>query len=221
MENLVEIKDVTIYRKKNRVLTGLKLDVKHGEFVYLTGKVGSGKSSILKVLYVDEMFTGGSVHVAGYDLAKITDKEIPYLRRKLGIVFQDYKLLTDRNVYDNLRFVLEASGVKSKTEIKKSIYDTLEIVGLEGKEERMPFELSGGEQQSVGIARALINDPLLILADEPTGNLDDKSSDNIMYLLHNIVSSGTSVIMATHDTSILNRFPAKIFNVEENQFVNN
>jgi len=219
MEKLVDINGITVYRKKNKVLTGLSLSVNQGEFIYLTGKVGSGKSSLLKVIYADETFTEGSVHVAGYDLSKIKNNEIPFLRRKLGIVFQDYKLLTDRNVYENLKFVLEASGERSKNEIKKRIQDTLKTVNLEGKEHRMPFELSGGEQQSVGIARALINNPLLILADEPTGNLDDKSSENIMKLLHGVSSAGTSVLMATHDTSILKKFPSKIFNVEDNQFI--
>jgi cell division transport system ATP-binding protein len=214
-DKIVDIKNLTIYRKQNKILSDFSISVEKGEFVFLTGRVGSGKSSLLKVMYGDEDFSIGEVVVAGFDLKKIKSEEIPLLRRKIGIVFQDYKLLTDRTVYDNLKFVLEASGQRSKTEISKRILDTMNIVGLKGKEHRMPFELSGGEQQSVGIARALINNPLLILADEPTGNLDEKSSENIMNLLLLAVQKGTSVIMATHDTGIINKFPAKIYNVED------
>ncbi len=220
-KTLIKITDLTVYRKENKVLSGVNFSLEQGEFVYLTGRVGSGKSSLLKVMYADETFKTGSVEVADYDLKKIKQDQIPYLRRKLGIVFQDYKLLTDRNVYDNLRFVLEASGERSKSGIKNKIYNILETVGLQGKETRMPFELSGGEQQSVGIARALINKPHLILADEPTGNLDDKSSENIMNLLHKVSEKGTSVLMATHDTGLIKKFPAKVFDVELNQFISN
>ena len=221
VEKIVDIKSISVYRKKNKVLSDFSLSVEEGEFIYLTGKVGSGKSSLLKVLYVDEDFKNGSVKVAGFDLMSIKQDQIPSLRRKLGIVFQDYKLLTDRNVYENLKFVLEASGEKSKAKIKNKIKKTLQTIGLQGKENRMPFELSGGEQQSVGIARALINDPVLILADEPTGNLDEKSSENIMNLLIKASKSGTSVLMATHDVTLINKFPAKVFNVEINKFESN
>jgi cell division transport system ATP-binding protein len=214
-DKIVDIKNLTLYRKQNKILSDFSLSVEQGEFVFLTGRVGSGKSSLLKVMYADEEFTSGEALVAGFNMKTIKSDEIPLLRRKIGIVFQDYKLLTDRNVYDNLKFVLEAAGQKSKSEISKRILDTLERVGIKGKEHRMPFELSGGEQQSVGIARALINNPVLILADEPTGNLDGKSSENIMNLLIKAVESGTSVVMATHDTNIINKFPAKIYNVEE------
>jgi len=214
-DKIVDIKNLTLYRKQNKILSDFSLSVEQGEFVFLTGRVGSGKSSLLKVMYADEEFTSGEALVAGFNMKTIKPNEIPLLRRKIGIVFQDYKLLTDRNVFDNLKFVLEAAGQKSKSEISKRIFDTLETVGLKGKDQRMPFELSGGEQQSVGIARALINNPVLILADEPTGNLDGKSSENIMNLLIKAVQSGTSVVMATHDTNIINKFPAKIYNVEE------
>ncbi len=218
MNNVLELKSLSVYRKQNKVLSGINLKVSDGEFIYLIGKVGSGKSSLLKILYADEEIKNGEANVVGYDLKKISQKQIPLLRRKLGIVFQDYKLLTDRNVYDNLRFVLEASEEKSKSIIKEKVYDVLKTVGLTGKEKRMPFELSGGEQQSVAIARALINKPLLILADEPTGNLDETSSDNIMKLLTSVTDKGTTVLMATHDMPLIKKFPAKVFNVENNSF---
>ncbi len=218
MKKIAELKNISVYRKFNKVLSDISFSVNEGEFVYLTGRVGSGKSSLLKLIYADEEIRTGEGAVIGYDLKKIKQKEIPFLRRKIGIVFQDYKLLTDRNVFDNLKFVLEASGEKSKSVIKDKIKSILLTVGLEGKENRMPFELSGGEQQSVGIARALINTPILILADEPTGNLDEKSSDNIMHLLIDASKNTTAVIMATHDMNLIKKFPAKVFNLEENKF---
>ena len=221
MSAIFELKNLSVYRRDNKVLSGINFSAEAGEFIYLTGKVGSGKSSLLKILYADEEIRVGEAKVAGYDLNKIKQKQIHLLRRKLGIVFQDYKLLTDRTVYDNLKFVLEASGERSKLLIKEKILQILKIVGLKGKEQRMPFELSGGEQQSVGIARALINKPLLILADEPTGNLDEKSSDNIMNLLTTASENGAAVLMATHDMSLISKYPAKIFNVEKNNFVQN
>jgi len=218
MSILIDLKNISVYRKTNKVISDLSFSLKKGEFVYLIGRVGSGKSSLLKILYADEEIKTGEAKVAGYNLNNIKQKQIPLLRRKLGIVFQDYKLLTDRNVYDNLKFVLEASGEKSKSVIKQKVYDILKIVGLIGKEKRMPFELSGGEQQSVAIARALINKPLLILADEPTGNLDEVSSDNIMNLLIEASKKGTSILMATHDMTLIKKYPAKVFNVEKNKF---
>ncbi len=219
MKKIIEIKDLSVYRKNIKVLSDVNFAVEKGEFIYLTGKVGSGKSSLLKIIYADEEIRTGQVSVVGFNLVKIKQKEIHLLRRKLGIVFQDYKLLTDRTVYDNLKFVLEASGERSKSLIKEKILKILNIVGLKGKEDRMPFELSGGEQQSVGIARAMINDPELILADEPTGNLDEKSSDNIMDLLIQASKKGTTILMATHDFNLIKKFPAKVFNVEENNFI--
>ena len=218
MDKIIELNNVSIYRKSNKVISNLSFSINKGEFIYLTGKVGSGKSSLLKTLYADEDVKNGEVNVVGYNLKNIKQKEIPLLRRKLGIVFQDYKLLTDRNIYDNLKFVLEASGEGSKNIIKEKVFNILNIVGLKDKEKRMPFELSGGEQQSVAIARALINKPLLILADEPTGNLDESSSENIMKLLIAASQKGTSVLMATHDLSLIKKFPAKVFNVENNSF---
>ncbi len=220
MKKIVELKNISVYRKYNKVLSDISFSVNEGEFVYLTGRVGSGKSSLLKIIYADEEIRTGEGIVGEYDLKKIKQKEIPFLRRKIGIVFQDYKLLTDRTVFDNLKFVLEASGERSKTIIKDKIKSMLLTVGLEGKEHRMPFELSGGEQQSVGIARALINNPLLILADEPTGNLDEKSSDNIMRLLIDASKNNTAVIMATHDMNLIKKYPSKIFNLEKNKFEN-
>jgi len=220
MKKIVDLKNISVYRKYNKVLSDISFSVNEGEFVYLTGRVGSGKSSLLKIIYADEEIRKGEGSTAGYDLKNIKQKEIPFLRRKIGIVFQDYKLLTDRTVFDNLKFVLEASGEKSKSVIKDKIKNMLLTVDLEGKENRMPFELSGGEQQSVGIARALINEPFLILADEPTGNLDEKSSDNIMRHLIDASKNGTAVIMATHDMNLIKKFPAKIFNLEKNIFEN-
>ena len=220
MKKVVDLKNISVYRKYNKVLSDISFTVNEGEFVYLTGRVGSGKSSLLKIIYADEEIRKGEGSTAGYDLKNIKQKEIPFLRRKIGIVFQDYKLLTDRTVFDNLKFVLEASGEKSKSVIKDKIKNMLLTVDLEGKENRMPFELSGGEQQSVGIARALINEPFLILADEPTGNLDEKSSDNIMRHLIDASKNGTAVIMATHDMNLIKKFPSKIFNLEKNTFEN-
>jgi cell division transport system ATP-binding protein len=214
-DKIVDIKNLTIYRKHNKIISDFSISVEKSEFVFLTGRVGSGKTSLLKVMYADEEFKQGEVQIAGFDLKKIKQDEIPLLRRKIGIVFQDYKLLTDRTIFDNLKFVMEASGQRSKPEITRRIFETLDTVGLKGKEHRMPFELSGGEQQSVGIARALINNPLLILADEPTGNLDEKSSENIMNLLHYACRNGTAVIMASHDKGIISKYPAKIYNIEE------
>jgi len=218
MNAILKLKGLSVYRKQNKVLSGINLSAVQGEFIYLIGKVGSGKSSLLKILYADEDIKAGEANVVGFNLNKVTKKEIPLLRRKLGIVFQDYKLLTDRNVYDNLKFVLEASGEKSRSVIKEKVAEVLKIVGLYEKEKRMPFELSGGEQQSVAIARALINKPLLILADEPTGNLDEISSDNIMQLLTSVTKKGTTVLMATHDMALIKKYPAKVFNVENNCF---
>ncbi len=218
MNKIVDVKNISVYRKFNKVLSDVSLSVGEGDFIYLTGRVGSGKSSLLKILYADEEIKKGEGTVVGYDLKTIKDKEIPFLRRKIGIVFQDYKLLTDRTVFENLKFVLEAAGIRSKTLIRDRIKAILHTVGLDGKENRMPFELSGGEQQSVGIARALINNPDLILADEPTGNLDETSSDNIMKLLINASKNNTAVIMATHDMNLIKKYPAKIFNLELNGF---
>ena len=210
MENVVALKNISVYRKYNKVLSDITFSINEGEFIYLTGRVGSGKSSLLKIIYADEEIRSGEGMTAGYDLKKIKQKEIPLLRRKIGIVFQDYKLLTDRNVFDNLKFVLEASGEKSKSVIKDKIKSILLTVGLEGKENRIPFELSGGEQQSVGIARALINNPLLILADEPTGNLDSKTGEEVLKIFDELNKGGKTLLVVTHDSHIAKRSPRLI-----------
>ncbi len=208
--NVVEIENLTILRKNIQILSEIDITVKSGEFVYITGKVGCGKSSLLKIMYADIPINKGKVTVAGHNLNTISTRDIPYLRRKLGIVFQDYQLLTDRNVFENLKFVLEASGYNNNKLISSRIYDVLEQVELHNKEQSMPFELSGGEQQRVVIARALLNRPELILADEPTGNLDPESSYKIQNILFDAAKKGTAVIMATHDYTLIDKFPGKV-----------
>jgi cell division transport system ATP-binding protein len=193
----------------------VNLQVQKGEFVYLIGKTGTGKSSLLKTLYGDIYLKEGDGNVAGFDLKKLTWKTVPKLRRNLGIVFQDFRLLTDRNVYDNLEFVLKATGWKDKNLMKEKIDNVLTKVGLKSKGFKMPYEMSGGEQQRVDIARALLNNPKLILADEPTGNLDPETTDEIMQLLFNISRDyQTAFIMATHDYTIIRKFPARVVRVE-------
>lgn len=214
-ENILYIKDLSIYRKERKILTNFNLELSQGEFIYLKGRVGSGKSSILKTIYAELPVIEGEVEVAGFNLNKIKHREIPYLRRKLGIIFQDYILLNDRNVYENLKFVLEAAGVKNQDEIKTRIIKVLEKVGISEKSESMPFELSGGELQQAVTARALINNPEIIIADEPTSNLDSISSETVMKILTNAVRAGSSVIMASHDDEIIRKFPAKIVNIED------
>ena len=213
-KNIVEIRNLSVYRKGIKVLSDINFNVSEGEFVYIKGKIGSGKSSLFKILYADIAVTEGIVKVAGYDLNNINENEIPYLRRKLGIVFQDYRLLTDRNIFENLKFVLEASDVTGRKLINSKIDKVLEQVGLSDKKQSMPFELSGGEQQCCVTARALLNSPELILADEPTGNLDPESSDRVMKILFDATKSGTAVIMATHDYSLIEKYPAKIFELK-------
>jgi cell division transport system ATP-binding protein len=199
MEPIVSIKDCNIYIDKHLVLKDVNFDINKGEFIYLIGKTGTGKSSLLKTLYGELEMTDGMGNVGEFNLRKLKRKQIPYLRRKLGIVFQDFQLLTDRSVSENLIFVMKATGWKDKNEMKIRIQEVLEKVDLGTKGFKMPHELSGGEQQRLAIARALINDPVLILADEPTGNLDPETSDNILKLLYDISQSGRSVLMATHD----------------------
>lgn len=212
METVIDLTDVQIFQKNNLILSDVDVKLKQGEFVYLIGQTGSGKSSLLKTLYGELKLDNGHGHgsIAGFDLVKLKPKDIPFLRRKLGIVFQDFQLLTDRTVYQNLLFVLKATGWKNDSEIKARIYQVLELVGLQTKDFKMPHELSGGEQQRVVIARALLNEPEIILADEPTGNLDPKVSDDIMTLLHNISKQGTAILMATHDYRIIQKYPGKI-----------
>lgn len=213
-EPIVLIEQANIFQSKNLVLNNVNLRIDKGEFIYLIGKTGSGKSSLLKTIYGDVELLEGKAHVAGFELNHIREKQIPFLRRKLGIVFQDFQLLTDRSVNANLYFVLQATGWKDKAKIKDKIAEVLDKVGLSTKGFKMPHELSGGEQQRVVIARALLNDPELILADEPTGNLDPETSEEIIRLLQNISSSGRAVLMATHNYALMDKFPARTIKCE-------
>lgn len=212
--SIIKLNGVNIFQQKHLVLSGVNLHIDKGDFVWLIGQTGSGKSSLLKVIYGDLNVTVGSGHACGYDLTKVTDKDIPFLRRKLGIVFQDFQLLTDRSVEHNLQFVLNATGWTDKKLIADKTLDVLEKVGLRSKLKKMPHELSGGEQQRVVIARALLNDPEIILADEPTGNLDPDTSEEIVLLLKQISQSGTAVVVATHDYHIIRTFPSRIIKCE-------
>lgn len=215
MENeLLKLKNIEICRNENLILQDASLTLHDGEFVYLIGKVGSGKSSLLKTLYCEIPIQKGEAILLDYNLKKIKRKDIPYLRRKLGIVFQDFQLLTDRTVIKNLEFVLRATGWKKKSEIKERIENVLLQVGMQNKGYKMPHELSGGEQQRIVIARALLNEPKLILADEPTGNLDPETSGQIVQLLHDICRKGTAVIMTTHNYMLVHNYPARIVKCE-------
>lgn len=207
---VIRLKSVDIYQQKHLVLSQVNLDISQGEFLYLIGQSGSGKSSLLKIIYGDLYIANGEGIVAGFDLRKISSNDVPYLRRKLGIVFQDFHLLNDRTVEKNLEFALRATGWKDRNLIQAKILDVLEKVGLRSKLKKMPHELSGGEQQRVVIARALLNDPEIILADEPTGNLDPSTSEEIILLLRDIAASGTAILMATHDYQIIKNMPARI-----------
>ena len=211
---LLKLENVEICREENRVLHDACLTLRNGEFVYVIGKVGSGKSSLLKSLYCEIPILRGEARIMDYNLTKMKRKDIPYLRRKLGIVFQDFQLLTDRSVSKNLEFVLKATGWKKKSEIKERIDNVLRQVGMQDKGYKMPHELSGGEQQRIGSARALLNNPKLILADEPTGNLDPETSGQIVQLLHDICQQGTAVIMTTHNYTIVHNYPARIVKCE-------
>lgn len=222
IENIVvNLKNVDIYQQKHLVLSNVNLKVDAGEFIYLIGQTGSGKSSLLKVIYGDLYVNTGEGVIAGFDLKKTHERDIPYLRRKLGIVFQDFHLLTDRTVQKNLEFVLRATGWKDKNLIKDRMLDVLEKVGLRSKLKKMTHELSGGEQQRVVIARALLNNPELILADEPTGNLDPDTSEEIVLLLREISRSGTAVVMATHDYQIIRNLPARIIKTQSGSLLDN
>jgi cell division transport system ATP-binding protein len=210
-ETVVSINQAKIYQGNNLILDDVNFTVQKGEFVYLVGKTGTGKSSLLKTLYGELALQHGTGSVVGFDLKDMDWKKVPFLRRNLGVVFQDFQLLTDRNVHENLRFVLQATGWQDERLIEEKINDVLDKVGLKSKGFKMPFEMSGGEQQRVDIARALLNSPKLILADEPTGNLDPETSDEIMQLLIHIAKDyGTAVIMATHDFIVINRYPSRI-----------
>lgn len=211
----ISLRNVNIYQSKTLILKDVNLEVEKGDFVYLIGKTGTGKSSLLKTLYGDLYVTEGMGEVAGFDLTKLRWQNVPDLRRNLGIVFQDFRLLSDRNVHDNLEFVLKATGWKDKTLIKEKIESVLSKVGLKNKGFKMPHEMSGGEQQRVDIARALLNNPKLIVADEPTGNLDPDTADEIMHLLFSICRDyQTSVVMATHDYSLIQKYPARVVKIE-------
>ena len=214
LDNIISLEHVSIFQKHNLVLRDVSLNIDKGEFVYLVGKTGSGKSSLLKTLYADLELKEGTAMVAGYNLKTIKTKEVPFLRRKLGIVFQDFQLLTDRTVNDNLLFVLKATGWKNKNEMQKRIQDVLDKVHLSTKGTKMPHELSGGEQQRISIARALLNDPELILADEPTGNLDPETSEGIIEVLSEISKSGRAVLIATHDILMFEKFPSRTIKCE-------
>ncbi len=219
---IVELRNANIYQGDSVVLSDVNITVNRGEFVYLVGKTGTGKSSLLKTMYGDLDLTEGDGTVVGYDLRKLDWKNIPYLRRNLGIVFQDFQLLTDRNVNNNLKFVLKATGWKDEKLMDEKIADVLDKVGLKTKGFKMPFELSGGEQQRMDIARAILNSPKLILADEPTGNLDPETSDEIMNLLFSISRDyGTAVIMATHDYLVIRKFPARTIKTERGKVYDN
>ncbi len=214
-ETVVSINQAKIYQGNNLILDDVNFAVQKGEFVYLVGKTGTGKSSLLKTLYGEFALQHGTGSVVGFDLKDMDWKKVPFLRRNLGVVFQDFQLLTDRNVHENLRFVLQATGWQDERLIEEKINDVLDKVGLKSKGFKMPFEMSGGEQQRVDIARALLNSPKLILADEPTGNLDPETSDEIMQLLIQIAKDyGTAVIMATHDFIVINRYPSRILKTE-------
>lgn len=223
-KSVIELKNVAIYhaedpfaemsaaelrRKGHLVLSNVNLEIKEGEFVYLIGRVGSGKSSLLKTLYAELQLVEGEGEVVGFDLTRLRRKDVPMLRRAMGIVFQDYQLLTDRNVFDNLYYVMKATGWKNDGDIRERIDEVLKMTGLESKDFKMPFELSGGEQQRLVIARALLNKPSLILADEPTGNLDPVTADGIIKLFQSIAKSGCAVVMSTHNTAIIEDFPAR------------
>jgi cell division transport system ATP-binding protein len=214
-ETVVSINNASIYQGDNLILEEVTFEVKKGEFVYLIGKTGTGKSSLLKTLYGELPLKKGTGNVVGFDLKDMNWKKVPFLRRNLGVVFQDFQLLNDRNVHENLKFVLRATGWEDKKAMDDKINDVLDKVGLKSKGFKYPFELSGGEQQRVDIARALLNSPKLILADEPTGNLDPETSDEIMQLLFHIAKDfGTSVIMATHDFIVINKYPSRMLTTE-------
>ncbi|UUC45470.1 cell division ATP-binding protein FtsE [Flavobacterium cerinum] len=214
-QTILSLTDVTIYQENNAVLSHINLEVKNGEFIYIIGKTGSGKSSFMKTLYADLPLTEGEGTIVDYDLKALKEKDIPYLRRKLGIVFQDFKLLPDRNVHDNLEFVLKATGWAEKEEMQVQIEEVLDKVGMRNFVHKMPHQLSGGEQQRIAIARALLNDPELILADEPTGNLDPQTSMEVMEVLKKINQNGKTILMATHDYALLMKYPSKTLKCED------
>lgn len=212
---VLSLQNVTIYQENRVILSQVNLEVNHGEFIYIIGKTGSGKSSFMKTLYGDLPLTEGEGHIVEFDLATLKEKDIPYLRRKIGIVFQDFQLLPDRNISNNMLFVLKATGWTDAAEMQHKIDEVLDKVGMKGFANKMPHQLSGGEQQRVAIARALLNDPEFILADEPTGNLDPQTSSEVLEVLKTINQLGKTVIMATHDYALLMKFPSKTLKCED------
>ena len=216
-EPILFLRNVTIYQENKVILSNINLEVHHGEFLYIIGKTGSGKSSFMKTLYADLPLVEGQASIVDYDLAALKEDNIPYLRRKIGIVFQDFKLLPDRSVKENMLFVLKATGWTDKEEMQVKIDEVLEKVDLKSVANKMPHQLSGGEQQRVAIARALLNDPELILADEPTGNLDPQTSVEVMEVLRKINANGKTVIMATHDYALLMKYPSKTLKCEDSK----
>jgi len=214
-QTILSLQNVDIYQDKKRILKEVNIEINRGEFIYLIGKTGSGKSSLMKTLYADLPLKKGNGNIVGFDLSKLKEKKIPYLRRKIGVVFQDFKLLPDRNVYKNLEFVLRATGWRDSWEVKQKIQNVLEKVSMSEKIYQMPHQISGGEQQRVAIARALLNDPDIILADEPTGNLDPQTSSEVMQLLKKINQNGKTIIMATHDYALIMKFPAKTIKCDQ------
>ncbi|TVQ13604.1 MAG: ATP-binding cassette domain-containing protein [Bacteroidetes bacterium] len=219
LDTIIDLEKISVFQKNQLVLSDVTMQIERGEFCYLIGRTGSGKSSLMKILYADLPMVEGKAQVAGYNLQELKERQIPFLRRKIGIVFQDFQLLSDRSVKENLLFVMKATGWRDKIAMEERLEGVMEKVGLQTKGYKMPHQLSGGEQQRVVIARALINDPDIILADEPTGNLDPETSLGIMELLRDISKTGRAILMATHDYTLFQKFPGRIFRCDSGKVV--